>query len=142
MLRATAIAAAGLLLSACLMSRQYDQALDSPLTVAKDDILLSGHEDRIEIEGGRTILFDGPLAHEQGQYAVRYMGLDGNADPVLRVLSVRRGRTDVAVELAETDRVDLSGFGAPSITVVVVEASDAVLTYRLLAEGPFKTSLR
>ena len=71
------------------------------------------------------------------------MGLDGNADPVLRVLSVRRGRTDVAVELAETDRVDLSGFGAPSITVVVVEASDAVLTYRLppalytkLSKGP------
>ena len=139
--RATVIAAAGLLLSACLMSRQYDQALDSPLTVAKEDILLSGHEDRTEIEGW-TFVFDGPLAHEQGQYAVRYMGLNGNADPVLRVLSARRGRTDVAVELAETDRVDLSGFGAPPITVVVVEASDAALTYRLLAEGPFKTSVR
>ena len=142
MMQAISIIAAGLLLSACLMSRHYDQALDSPLTVAKDDILLSGHEDRIEIEGSRTILFDGPLAHEQGQYAVRYMGLDANADPVLRVLSVRRGRTDVAVELAETDRVDLSGFGAPPITVVVVEASDSVLTYRLLAEGPFTTSVR
>ena len=50
MLRVTAIAAAGLLLSACVMSRQYDQALDSPLTVAKDDILLSGHEDRKSLE--------------------------------------------------------------------------------------------
>ncbi len=96
MMQAISVIAAGLLLSACLMSRQYDQALDSPLTVAKDDILLSGHEDRTEIEGW-TFVFDGPLAHEQSQYAVRYMGLDGNADPVLRVLSARRGRTDVPV---------------------------------------------
>ena len=131
----------GLSLSACLMHREYDQALDAPLTVAKEDLLITGGEDRTMFEG-QTFLLEGPLAHERQLYAVRYMGLDDNADPVLRVLSHDRGRTDVPVERAETDRVDLSGYGAPPITVVVLQASDATLTYRLLAEGPLRTTVR
>lgn len=131
----------GLSLGACVMHRDYDQALDTPLTVAKEDLLITGAEDRTTLEQ-HTFLIEGPLAHERALYAVRYMGLDDNADPVLRVLTPDRGRTDVPVELAETDRVDLSGYGAPPITVVVMQATDATLTYRLLSEGPFRTAVR
>ncbi len=131
----------GLSLGACLMHREYDQALETPLTVAKEELLISGGEDRTMLEQ-QTFLLEGPLAHERALYAVRYMGLDANADPVLRVLTPDRGRTDVPVELAETDRIDLSGYGAPPITVVVLQASDATLTYRLLSEGPFWTTVR
>ena len=70
------------------------------------------------------------------------IGLDASANPIIRVLSPARGSTEVRVEFAETDRVGLSGFGVPPITVVVVEASDSALTYRLEAEGRFGISLR
>ncbi|MDP6952194.1 MAG: hypothetical protein QGF53_05480 [Alphaproteobacteria bacterium] len=139
--RTLLVAVFGLSLSACLMHREYDQALDTPLTVAKEDLLITGGEDRTMFEQ-QTFLIEGPLAHERQLYAVRYMGLNDNADPVLRVLTHDRGRTDVPVELAETDRVDLSGYGTPPITVVVVQASDASLTYRLMSEGPFRTTVR
>jgi hypothetical protein len=136
-------ALAGLLVvvSGCMMGRAYDQALSEALVANKNEIMISGRVDQVGVEG-QTFLFDGPLAHEQAAYAVRYMGLDAAGNPIVRVLSPARGRTDVPVELAETDRLDLSGYGVPPITVVVVAASDPALTYRLEAEGPFRHSLR
>lgn len=135
--RRLAAGALALALAGCLMSRSYDQPVGQDLVVAKRDVMISGYENRVEVDGN-TLVFEGPLVHEQHAYAVRYMGLDVRGDPVLQVTATPLARTDVPVELAETDRVHLSGYGIPPITVQVINATDAQLTYRLHAEGPFK----
>lgn len=138
------IAVAGamaLALAGCLMSRSYDQPVSQDLVVAKRDVMISGYENRVEVDGN-TLIFEGPLVHEQHAYAVRYMGLDARGDPVLQVTATPLARTDVPVELAETDRVHLSGYGIPPITVQVINATDEQLTYRLHAEGPFKYTVK
>ncbi|HEX9646296.1 MAG TPA: hypothetical protein VGB88_02280 [Alphaproteobacteria bacterium] len=139
--RLAAFGALAFALAGCLMSRAYDQPMGQDLTVAKRNVMISGYENRVEVEG-ETFVFEGPLAHEQHAYAVRYMGLDSRGNPVLQVIATPLARTDVPVELAETDRMHLSGYGIPPITVQVVNATDELLTYRLRADGPFKATVQ
>jgi hypothetical protein len=117
----------------CMMPRAYDQAQGERLVAAKGEVILSSRDERIEAED-KTVLFKTLFAVKRPAYAVRYMGLDAGGDPVIQVLSPSRGRTEVPLKLAQSDRVDLAGFGVPPVTVVVVEASDDVLAYRLEGE--------
>jgi len=95
---------------ACAPEPEYTQTYDSEFTAAKRDFVVSG---------------------EESEFGVRYMGLDANGDPILQVLTPDLKRTDIIVEQAETDRMHLGGFGMREVTVIVVDATDALLTYRL-----------
>ncbi len=123
-------------IGSCIMSRSYDQNYDSRYSVAKNDLMLTGKENAVEIE--IDVTKDGfPLAQAHDAYAVRYMGVDENGDPVLRVLAPNLSRTDVVIEQAETDRTHLGGFGIRDVTIIVVDATDAVLTYQMLRVNPW-----
>ena len=58
-------------------------------------------------------------------------------DPILRVLAPNLSRTDVVIEQAETDRTHLGGFGIRDVTIIVVDATDALLTYQMLRDNPW-----
>lgn len=112
--------------TACSTQPEYAQPYGAELTVAKRDIMINGYASGTRPTG------DGPPDVEaQGEFAVRYMGVDAKDDPVLQVLTPDLKRTNVVVEQAETDRVHLGAFGVRTVTVIVVDATDAALTYRL-----------
>jgi hypothetical protein len=120
----------------CIMSRSYDQSYDREYTVAKNNFMVYGVENAVEFEIDVT-KDSFPIAQAHDTYAVRYMGIDGNGDPILRVLSPDLSRTDITVEQAETDRTHLGGFGIHDVTIIVVDATDAQLTYRMLRVNPW-----
>ncbi len=118
--------AAATAVTACGSGPEYAEPYDSEFTVAKRDVMVTGYT------GGTRLGGEGPPEVEaNGEFAVRYMGLDANGDPILQVLSPDLKRTDVVVEQAETDRVHLGAYGVRTVTVVVVDATDARLKYRL-----------
>ncbi len=110
----------------CGSDREYAQSYDSELTAAKHDIMVNGYDGRMDAADDSSTTIDA-----QGELAVRYMGVDAKGDPILQVLSPDLKRTDVIVEQAETDRVHLGAFGVREVTVIVVDATDDLLTYRL-----------
>jgi len=133
---AVSLAFAAIMLSGCIMSRHYEQAYDESFTVPKGAFMVNGVENAVELEGNLT--HDGfPIAQAHDTYAVRYMGVNAQGDPILQVLSPNMSRTNVVVERAETDRVHLGGFGIRDVTVIVVDASDDLLTYRLHRVNPW-----
>ena len=67
--RIVLVAVLGLSLSACLMHRDYDQALDTSLTVAKEDLLITGAEDRTMLEQ-QTFLIEGANVRHEHEYIV------------------------------------------------------------------------
>lgn len=117
-------------LTACGTERGYQQSYDSDFTVAKHDIMIAGYESWTDLALDPTS-GDFPMADGRGELAVRFMGTDAKGDPILQVLAPDLKRTNVVVERAETDRVHLGAFGVREITVIVVDATDGLLTYRL-----------
>lgn len=112
--------------TACSSQPEYAQPYGVEFTVAKRDIMVDGYT-----SGTRPTGDEPPDVEARGEFAVRYMGVDAKGDPILQVLNPDLKRTNVVVEQAETDRVHLGAFGVRTVTVIVVEATDAALTYRL-----------
>ena len=136
MARAAFVLFLSLAVGGCIMSRAYDQSYNTRYTVAKNHLMLYGKENAVEIE--IDVTKDGfPLAQAHDTYAVRYMGVDAKGDPILRVLAPNLSRTDVVIEQAETDRTHLGGFGIRDVTIVVVDATDALLTYQMFRVNPW-----
>ena len=117
-------------LAGCGTQRDYQQSYGSEFTVAKHDIMVNGYERWTDLAIDPAD-YNFPAAAAQGELAVRYMGVDAKGDPILQVLAPDLKRTNVVVEQAETDRVHLGGYGVRDVTVIVVDATDGLLTYRL-----------
>lgn len=117
-------------LSACGTEHNYQQSYDSELTVAKHDIMIDGNESWSDLALDPAD-DNFPMVASQSELAVRYMGVDARGDPVLQVLAPDLRRTNVVVERAETDRIHLGAYGVREVTVIVVDATDGLLTYRL-----------
>ena len=114
----------------CGTQREYSQAYETEFTTAKKAIVVEGYTQRGDL------MFDPaddafPVVETRGEFAVRFMGVDKNGDPILQVITPGLKRTNVTVERAETDRVHVGAYGVRDVTVVVVDATDNLLTYRL-----------
>lgn len=127
--RLLAIAAAAALVG-CGTQREYSQAYETEFTAAKKAIVVEGYKRRSDLmidPADDTF----PVIETRGEFAVRFMGVDRNGDPILQVITPGLKRTNVTVERAETDRVHVGAYGVRDVTVVVVDATDDLLTYRL-----------
>ena len=114
----------------CGTQREYSQAYETEFTAAKKAIVVNGYERRgdLTVDPADDAF---PVVDSHGEFAVRFMGVDRNGDPILQVITPGLKRTNVTVERAETDRVHVGAYGVRDVTVVVVDATDDLLTYRL-----------
>ena len=118
------------LVAGCGPKIKYNKTFETEFTAAKQSIVVSGYENRGEVETDPAVT-GYPVVEAQAEFAVRYMGLDSDGDPILQVLTPDLTRTDVVVEMPETDRVHVGAYGIREVTVIVINATDELLTYRL-----------